>query len=71
VTGSCDADRWGSLFATDPQMGVVLMVMPRAPEALDANRAQLMAKFHDAAFDFAEMTGALTDKNPRGPDVGR
>ena len=52
-------------------MGVVLMVMPRAPEALDANRAQLMAKFHDAAFDFAEMTGALTDKNPRGPDVGR
>lgn len=58
VTGSCDADRWAALFATDPQLRVVLMVMPRAPEARGANGAQLMMEFHEAAQDFADVTGA-------------
>ena len=39
-------------------MRVVLMVMPRAPEAWGENGAQLMAEFHSAAQDFAGLTGA-------------
>jgi lysophospholipase L1-like esterase len=58
VTGSCDADRWAALFAAEPQMRVVLMVMPRAPEARAANGSLLMAKFHAAAQDFVALTGA-------------
>jgi hypothetical protein len=58
VTGSCDANRWAALFAANPQMRVVLMVMPRAPEARGENGAQLMAEFHAVAQDFARLTGA-------------
>lgn len=58
VTGSCDVDRWTALFGADPQIRVVLTVMPRAPEARRANGAQLMAAFHAAAQEFAGLTGA-------------
>jgi hypothetical protein len=58
VTGSCDTDRWAALFASDPQIRVVLMVMPRAPEARLANGVEVIAKFHSAAQDFADKTAA-------------
>ena len=58
VSGPCDADRWAALFAVNPELRVVLMVMPRAPVARAANGMRLMSEFHKAAQEFAGLTGA-------------